>query len=206
VSLTGGGSHADVHDNYEKMLISMQLSLVPLLAAPLMLAATTVVRAESLLPNRDTCWERIYDDAHLKAHPKQQVVRIRLFHLPSRWPQPASGVTFVELEMNLRVRTHGSNAFDYSLGGFCQPSGGGLRCEPEWRAGSWRVEPGANGSLIVRNDDITVNPSPSAAEERSKDAVTLKAANDEASWLLQRMSGPCNYDASTLPSAAPLAR
>jgi hypothetical protein len=184
--------------------ITVQLTFVPVLAAPLILAATTPVIAESqLLPNRDTCWERIYDDAHLKAHPRQQVVQIRLFHLPSRWPRPASGVTFVALEMNLRTRTYGSDAFDYSLGGFCQPSRGGLRCKPEWRAGSWRIERGANGSLIVRNDDITVNPSSSAAEERSEHAVTLKAANDEASWQLQRMSGPCNYDASTLSSAAP---
>ena len=79
--------------------------------------------AESqLLPDRDTCWERIYDDAHLKARPRQQVVQIRLFHLPSRWPRPAPGVTFVALEMNLRARTHRSDAFDYNLGGFCQPS------------------------------------------------------------------------------------
>ena len=182
----------------------MQLPLVSLLAAPLVLAATTTVMAESqLLPDRDTCWERIYDDAHLKAHPRQQVVRIRLFHLPSRWPQPAPGVTFVALEMNLRARTHGSNAFDYSLGGFCQPSRDGLRCEPERHAGSWRIERGPNGSLIVRNDDITVNPSSSAAEERSEGTVTLAAANDEAAWRVQRMSGPCNYDASPSTSAAP---
>jgi hypothetical protein len=112
-------------------------------------------------------------------------------------------VTFVALEMNLRTRTHGSDAFDYSLGGFCQPSPGGLRCKPEWH-GSWQIERGANGSLIVHNDDITVNPSESGAEERSKDAVTLKAVNDEAAWQLQRMSGPCNYDANALsPSAQP---
>jgi hypothetical protein len=130
----------------------MQLSFVPVLAASLILTATTMVMAESqLLPDRDTCWE----------------------------------------------------ALDYSLGGFCKPSPGGLRCEPEWHAGSWRIEPGANGSLIVRNDDITVNPSSSAAEERSEDAVTLKAANDEAAWRLQRMAGPCNYDASPSSSAAP---
>jgi hypothetical protein len=106
----------------------MQLSFVPVLAASLILAATTMVMAESqLLPDRDTCWERIYDDAHLKAHPRQQVVQIRLFHLPSRWPRPAPGVTFVALEMNLRTRTHGSDALDYSLGGFCKPSPRGLR-------------------------------------------------------------------------------
>ena len=68
----------------------MQLTFVPVLAASLILTATTMVMAESqLLPDRDTCWERIYDDAHLKAHPRQQVVQIRLFHLPSRWPRPA---------------------------------------------------------------------------------------------------------------------
>jgi hypothetical protein len=146
------------------------------------------------------------DDAHLKAHPKQQVVQIRLLHLPSRWPRPAPGVTFVALEMNLRARTQGSNVFDYSLGGFCQPSHDRLRCKPEWRAGSWRIEPGADGSLFVRNDDITINPSSSAAEERSQDAVTLKAANDEAAWQMQRMGGPCNYDARTSSSADPPVR
>jgi hypothetical protein len=75
----------------------------------------------------------------------------------------STGVTFVALEMNLRARAHGSDGFDYSLGGFCQPSRGVLRCKPEWRADSWRIELGANGSLIVHNDDITVNPSASAA-------------------------------------------
>jgi hypothetical protein len=195
------------HDRHEKMPIKMQLTFAPLLAAPLILAATAAVMAESqLLPDRDACWERIYDDAHLKAHPRQQVVRIRLFHLPSRWPQPSSGVTFVELEMNLRARTHGSDAFDYSLGGFCKPSHGGLHCEPEWRAGTWQIERGANGSLTVRNDDITVNPSSSAAEERSADAVTLKAANDEAAWSLQPVTGPCDYDVSPSSSAAPPVR
>ena len=157
-----------------------------------------------MLPDREACWERIYDDAHLKAHPRQQVVKIRLLHLPSRWPQPAQGVTFIELEMNLRTRIHGGDAFDYRLGGFCKPSPGGLRgVRQNERAGSWQIEPGTNGSLVVRNNDITVNPSSSAAEERSDDAVTLKAADDEAAWRLQRMSGPCSYDASTLSPATP---
>jgi hypothetical protein len=179
--------------SHAKAPVTMRLTFVHAIATPLFLAATAPVMAESqLLPDRDACWERIYDDAHLKAHPRQQVVRIRLLHLPSRWPQPAQGVTFVELEMNLRTRTHGSDAFDYGLGGFCKPSPGGLRCEPEWHAGSWQIERGANGSLIVRNNDITVNPSSSAAEERSADAVTLKAADDEATWRLQRMSGACD--------------
>jgi hypothetical protein len=64
---------------------------------------------------------------------------------------------FVALEMNLRARTHRADAVDYGLGGFCQPNRCGLRCKPEWRAGSWRIEPGASGSLIIRNEDIIVN-------------------------------------------------
>jgi hypothetical protein len=87
----------------------MQLTFAPVLAAALILAGATMVMAESqVLPNRDGCWERVYDDAHLKAHPMQQVVRIRLFYLPSRWPPPSLGVTFVALEMNLRARTMGA--------------------------------------------------------------------------------------------------
>ena len=78
----------------------------------------------------------------------------------------------------------------------CAASQNGMRV-----AGGSNAEP--NGSLIVRNDDITVNPSSSAAEERSEGAVTLKATNDEAAWRVQRMSGPCNYDASPSTSAAP---
>jgi hypothetical protein len=84
----------------------MQLTFVPVLVVSLILAVTNMVMAGSpLLPDRDACWERLYDDAHLKAHPRQQVVQIRLFHLPSHWPRPAPGVTFVTLEMNLRART-----------------------------------------------------------------------------------------------------
>lgn len=196
-----------IFSSRKKAPLAMQLTFAPVLAAPFLLAGATMAMAESpVLPNRDACWERVYDDAHLKAHPMQQVVRIRLFHLPSRWPQPAPGVTFVALEMNLRTRTRGSDAFDYNLGGFCKPSHGGLRCEPEWRAGTWRIERGANGSLIVRNDDITVNPSPSAAEERSEDAVTLKAANDDAAWSLQPVTGACDYDASPSSPAPPPVR
>lgn len=170
----------------------MRLTFVCLLAALLVPTATAMARGSELLPDRDACWERSYDDAHLKAHPRQQVVRIRLLHLPSRWPRPAPGMTFVELEMNLRARTHQGDAFDYSLGGFCRPRGGGLSCEPEWNAGTWRIERGPHGTLIVRNNDISVNPSSSAAEERSGDAVTLKAGDDEAAWQLRRMSGPCD--------------
>jgi hypothetical protein len=36
----------------------------------------------------------------------------------------------------IRARTYGSYAFNYSLGGFCQPTRRGLGCEPEWHAGS----------------------------------------------------------------------
>src|SRR3984885_767722 len=97
-----------IFSSCKKAPLAIQLTFAPVLAAALILAGATMVMAESqVLPNRDGCWERVYDDAHLKAHPMQQVVRISLFYLPSRWPPPSLGVTFVALEMNLRARTMG---------------------------------------------------------------------------------------------------
>jgi hypothetical protein len=34
----------------------------------------------------------------------------------------------------IRARAHSSHPFNYSLGGFCQPTRGWLRREPEWQA------------------------------------------------------------------------
>jgi hypothetical protein len=42
---------------------------------------------------------------------------------------PRDSLAFGIMRIVIRARTHGSYAFDYSLGGFCQPTRGGLRCE-----------------------------------------------------------------------------
>ena len=146
----------------EKAPLAMKLTVAPILAAPLLLASTPMVMAQSqVLPNRDACWERIYDDAHLKAHPMQQVVRIRLFHLPSRWPQPASGVTFVALEINLRTRTRANGRVDYSLGGFASRAKAGCaasRNGARGRGGSKAERMEGSSSATVTSPSIRPHP------------------------------------------------
>jgi hypothetical protein len=89
--LTVSGWRADFTTATSKAPITMRLAFAPALAARLISAATNPAMAESpLLRDRDACWERVYDDAHLKAHPEQRVVQIRLFHPPSRWRSPAA--------------------------------------------------------------------------------------------------------------------
>lgn len=132
--------------------------------------------------DRRACWERIYDEAHLKAHPKQKVAAIRLLHEPSEID--AFGV---ELMFNLRKRTT-SYAYDYTLFGFCKESRGGLACTPEWDAGTWRIERGRDGTLLVRNGGLIINPYPYDAEEVAPGAIMLNAKPDDKVWRLSEIS------------------
>lgn len=163
--------------------------LLPALAIP----AVARPLERELPPRRDACWERIYDEAHLKAHPGQKVTRIRLVHLPSKWPDGQANSFYVLLYFNLRQR-NALTGFDYQLGGFCKPSGDGLRCEPEWEAGTWRIERGPNGTVRVRNSGLSANPNPYDAEEIADNAVRIPAKPDDGVWQLSPANGPCELE------------
>ncbi len=138
---------------------------------------------EAELPPRSAaCWERVYGQAHLAAHPRRQVTRIRLVGAPE--PEADRGV-FVELQFALRKRAN-DRAFDYKLDGFCRPSRGGLRCEPGWDAGVWRLERAEGGKLLVRNEGLAINPADYDAEDVADDAVRLPPKPDDQAWLLDR--------------------
>jgi len=170
---------------------------LPLVFA-LVLAAAATAQARPLereLPlKQGACWERRYDAAHLAAHPKQKVAQIRLLHMPESWQPGQGGSFYVVLYMNLRERVKPDQNFDYSLSGFCKPAGQGLRCVPEWEAGSWRIERGPNGTLDIRNAGITANPNPYDAEEIADGAVRLPAKPDDGTWRLTPASGKCEIE------------
>ena len=132
---------------------------LPLTAVICCLAALAQARPlESELPQkRAACWERVYDAAHLGSHPQQKVARIRLVHLPANWPEAGQGGVYVGLYINLRQRVKPGQTFDYQLGGFCKASGQGLRCVPEWEAGSWRVGRGPHRGPANRKAGIIAN-------------------------------------------------
>lgn len=135
---------------------------------------------EAQLPkDRAACYERNYDAAHLAAHPQQKVTRIRLIHPPDQGAGPA----FVTLEIQLL-----RHASVYKLFGFCGEKGAALSCQPEWEAGSWRIEVAPDGALDIVNGNITVNPANYDAEEIASGAVAITAAPDDRRWRLYRQS------------------
>jgi hypothetical protein len=169
---------------------------LPLIAAFCCLAALAQARPleRELPPARAACWERVYDAAHLASHPQQKVARVRLVHLPENWSEAGQGGFYVALYFNLRQRVRADQRFDYQLGGICKASDRGLRCVPEWEAGSWRIERGPNGALDVRNGGIVANPNPYDAEEIAEGAVRIPAKPDDGLWRLSPASGPCGIE------------
>jgi hypothetical protein len=155
----------------------------------LVLPASARPLERELPPKHAACWERDYDAAHLKAHPGQLVASIRLVHLPDAVP-PEPGGSYVQFYINLRQR-NAVTGYDYQLGGFCRPNGKGLRCQPEWEAGSWRIDAGPGGTLDVRSDGIVANPNPYDAEEIADKAVKIPRKPDDMLWRLSPAKGPC---------------
>ncbi len=170
---------------------SSLLLAVPLLTIAALPAATRPLERE-LPRDRAACWQRDYDTDHLASHPRQKVASVRLVHLPQDWPATGRGNEsfFVMLYFNLRQRTTG-HEFDYQLSGFCKPAGKGVRCVPEWEAGSWRIEAGPGGALDIRNAGITANPHPYDAEEIADGAVAIPAKPDDGIWRLKPASDAC---------------
>jgi hypothetical protein len=147
-----------------------------------------------LPPKRAACWERRYDAAHLAAHPRQKVSRIRLVHLPNDWKAEPSRGFYVVLYISLRQRVKATSDYDYQLSGFCKPRGQGVRCVPEWEAGSWRIERGPQGTLDIRNGGIVANPNPYDAEEIADGAVSIPAQPDDGVWRLKPALGECRIE------------
>ena len=153
------------------MAAFLTLGLAPALANPL---------ENELAALSNSCWERTYDAAHLKAHPKQMVAKIRL----STEVQDDGNIV-ASLGINLRQRD-GAGRFDYKAYGYCQPKGGALACPSEWDAGTFSLEKGRNGALKIKNSRMIVNPSEYDSEDIADNAVDL-GKSDDAVWLLTRI-------------------
>ena len=148
----------------------IMLGLAPALANPL---------EKELAALSNSCWERTYEAAHLKAHAKQKVVKIRL----STEVQD-EGTIYASLGINLRKPA--GRRFDYTAFGHCEAKGGALSCPSEWDAGSFSLEK-AKGGLLVRNHKMIVNPSNYDSEDIADNAVDL-GKSDDAVWLLSRIN------------------
>ena len=149
----------------------IMLGLAPALANPL---------EKELAGLSNTCWERTYDAAHLKAHPKQRTVKIRL----STEVQD-DGSIVGQLGINLRKRNGAGGRFDYTAFGYCKAQGAALACPSQWDAGTFLIEK-AKGGLLVHNRGMIVNPSNYDSEDVAPGSVDLSVSDDK-SWLLRRV-------------------
>lgn len=162
----------------------MRLSALACSIATLCAPAMAAPLEKQLPPGKDACWERIYDGAHLAAHPGQKVIAIKLVKLSE---SPEKGTEAITLYLNLRKRgAESDNGYDYSNTALCKASGAGYACENDYGLGKFSIEASAKGGLVVRNPGIWANPNPYDAEEKSKEAVSIPARPDDGSWLLDR--------------------
>lgn len=145
--------------------------LAPALANPL---------ENELAALSNSCWERTYDAAHLKAHPLQRTVKIRL----STEAQD-DGNIHAELGLNLRQRNGAGRPFDYAASSYCKVRGAALACPSEWDAGTFLLEKSRDG-LLIHNRNMIVNPSNYDSEDIAPGSVELSKTDDK-SFLLTRI-------------------
>ncbi len=126
----------------------------------------------------NSCWERSYDAAHLKAHTLQQVTTIKL----SAEVQE-DGTIRAELGVNLRRCTGEGGPYDYAASSYCEAREDFLACPSEWEAGSFLIEK-AKGGLKVYNKGMIINPSNYDSEDIAPGALDIYESDDKE-WLLR---------------------
>jgi len=151
---------------------------IPLLATPALANSLETFLAAK---GGNSCWERSYDAAHLKANPKQLVTKIRL----SAEVQD-DGAIHADIGFNLRKRTGQSGPFDFAAGSYCVAKSAAIACPSEWDAGTFTLEKSGDG-ILVKHSGMTVNPSNYDSEDIADNAVDL-SKSDDASFLLRRTS------------------
>ncbi|SMQ62106.1 hypothetical protein SAMN06295905_0619 [Devosia lucknowensis] len=103
-----------------------------------------------LVPQQDgatACWQRVYDEGHLAAHPRQSVTTMTFaagFYAHDE-PEPEdAGLTLFGMTVTLRDGTKG-----YTSGGCWPGEGGLLRCGVDCDGGGVAVSAARNGGLLI---------------------------------------------------------
>ena len=130
--------------------------------------ALSETRAPIFTADRDACYGRVYDQAHLKAHPRQKVTSFHVMRSlePRReaenWTPDAraeairmfreDGLTSVTAFVNFRDR---KGTFHNSL--TCeQAEKDGVRCMIECDGGSFRLAPASANSVLLHNNGFVL--------------------------------------------------
>ena len=152
-------------------------------------SASANLLQDALATSGNSCWARTYDEAHLKAHPSQNVSKIRL----SSEVQD-DGTVAITLGFKIRGKEGGGGRYGYNAFAYCRPNGPELKCIPEWEAGHFSIKSGPKNALTVVNHGLIINPSNYDSEDIADNAVNL-AGSDDKTWILRPVY-PENCDGS----------
>ena len=201
----------------------LHLLAVAALAAPLAgawpTAAVTETRPPIFTADRDACFGRIYDAAHLKAHPRQKVTSIHVLRAlePRReaenWNPDAreealrsfreEGQTIVTALVNFRDR---KTTFHNSLS--CdRETREGVRCMIECDGGSFRLARTAGNSLLLHNNGFVLVGGCGEEVEEGQERFFDPGADDKVFRLDSRPVAACRAEeqkATPVPAGIPL--
>lgn len=152
------------------------------------------------------CYARTYDEAHMKAHPKQKVTGIALAYVPEKmfpeieepqkmWDQYADYPAFSAI---LAVTMKGKEGF--LLGGaYCRTgSSKMLECGIEGDGGTFTVLLQDDGRVKLVNNDqggFTVTEPGRGMEEEGGEYVTIDPKDDHDAFLMAAQTGGlCDAD------------
>ncbi|MFT3811437.1 MAG: hypothetical protein QM698_16110 [Micropepsaceae bacterium] len=151
------------------------------------------------------CYARTYDDAHMKAHPKQKVTGIALTYVPEKmfpeieqpqkmWDQYADYPAF---SANIVVTLKGKQGF--LLGGaYCRTgSSKMLECGIEGDGGMFNVLLQEDGRVKLVNDQggFTVSEPGVGMEEEDSEHYPIEPKDDHDAFLMSaEKGGLCDAD------------
>ena len=153
-------------------------------------APAAAVELDELVPAQNgaaACWSRLYDAAHLKAHPDQQVEEIGFaISYAAETAEYAPQYSF-QIEARMRNGDVGHNS------GPCSESEGNVQCGVECDGGYVMVEPRDNGGVLL---DLETSGyiwlSGGCGVDDVDEGFALESGKDDKQFLLRLMSaGTC---------------
>lgn len=170
---------------YQRLMLFV-VAAIGLFVMPATLSAWPM--QEQFPPNRNVCYERIYDNTYLAKHPKQKVTRITLIFEAERQNELNKEDRDKHLSMHIDFEVRGEEE-TYTFWGFCQEATQGILCVPGMGKGKFSVIAEKDGALLVNNHNMIVNPSTYAAEDIAPNAIRLKG--DDKAWRLSAGGKHC---------------
>lgn len=132
---------------------------------------------DEMFPVGNSCYQRVYSDEHLAAHPQQRVTAMTIAADPEMPANPWPAVA-------LNVRLRGSDGGSAQAVAWCENTGDTLFCMMEGDAGAFSIAP-AKGSAVL----VTVSRDGMGFETETG-FVTLEAKRgDDRSFLLRPVDG-----------------